>query len=34
MDDLDTLISELNKLRAELRYAHEFELVLNLKGEG
>jgi hypothetical protein len=34
MDDLDTLISELNKLRAELRYAHEFELVLNLKDEG
>jgi hypothetical protein len=34
MEDLDALIAELNKLRAELCYAHEFELVLNLKGEG
>lgn len=34
MDDLDVLIGELNKLRAELYYAHEFELVLNLKDEG
>jgi len=33
MDDLDVLIGELNKLRAELYYAHEFELVLNLKDE-
>jgi septal ring factor EnvC (AmiA/AmiB activator) len=34
MNDLDVLIGELNKLRAELYYAHEFELVLNLKDEG
>ncbi|WP_432697186.1 BREX system P-loop protein BrxC [Marinobacterium sp. YM272] len=33
MSELDALISELNRLRGELNYAHEFELILNLQDE-
>jgi uncharacterized protein (DUF3084 family) len=33
INELDTLISELNRLRGELSYAHEFELTLNLQDE-